>query len=276
LKQSWPDNMIDFIQYQNQPIRFKREGLGHTLVLLHGFLESLDIWESFSEQLSRHFKVITIDLPGHGLSGSFGEVHNMALMAKCVYAVLDHLGVEHCVVVGHSMGGYVAVRFAEMYPEKVKGFGFFHSHADEDTPEGKTNRDRTIAILNKNYISWVNQFIPDLFAECNKGKFIPEIKQLQQIAGSMDAAQIIAAQFGMRDRLSKLDFLASTSLPVCFILGKDDTKIVVSKVLEQTLLPKHCEVLLLSDVGHMGFIEAKETTMNFLHGFISTVYNTWK
>src|SRR5674476_1131684 len=76
LKQSWPDNMIDFIQYQNQPIRFKREGLGHTLVLLHGFLESLDIWESFSEQLSRHFKVITLDLPGHGLSGSFGEVHN--------------------------------------------------------------------------------------------------------------------------------------------------------------------------------------------------------
>ncbi len=276
MKQSWPDNMIDFIQYQNQPIRFKREGLGNTIVLLHGFLESLDIWDSFSEQLSRHFKVITIDLPGHGLSGSFGEVHSMALMAECVNAVLVHLNIEHCILAGHSMGGYVTVQFAELYPEKVRGFGFFHSHADEDTPEGKQNRERTIAILNKNYISWVNQFIPDLFAEGNKEKFSPEIKQLRQIAGNMNAAQIIAAQAGMRDRQSKLPFLSLTTIPVFFILGKDDPKMVVSKVLEQTLLPKHCEVLLLSNVGHMGFIEAKATTMNFLHGFISTVYNTWK
>lgn len=276
MKQPWPDNMIDFISYQNQPIRFKREGLGNTLVLLHGFLESLDIWESFSEHLSRYCKVITIDLPGHGLSGSFGEAHSMELMSECVNAVLVHLGVEQCIIAGHSMGGYVAVQFAEMYPDKAKGLGFFHSHADEDTPEGKNNRDRTIAILKKNYITWVNQFIPDLFAEVNKEKFNREIKQLQQIAANMTAAQIIAAQIGMRDRVPKLDFLSSASIPVCFILGKDDTKMVVSKVLEQTLLPNHCEVLLLSDVGHMGFIEAKEMTMNFLHGFISTVYNTWK
>jgi pimeloyl-ACP methyl ester carboxylesterase len=234
--------MIDFIKYQNQPIRYKTEGMGNTLVLLHGFLESLDIWKSFSEQLSRYFKVITIDLPGHGESGSLGEVHSMDLMAKCVFAVLDHLRIEQCVVAGHSMGGYVAVRFAEKYPEKVKGFGFFHSHADADTQEAKNNRDRTIAILNKNYITWVNQFIPDLFADCNKGKFIPEIKHLQQIAGKMNAQQIIAAQAGMRDRESKLAFLTATELPVFFIIGKDDSKMVVSKVLEQTLLPKHCEV----------------------------------
>ena len=201
-----------------------------------------------------------------------GEVHSMDLMAECVYAVLDHLKIEQCVVAGHSMGGYVAVHFAEKYPEKVKAFGFFHSHADADSQETKNNRNRIIAILNKNYVTWVNQFIPDLFADCNKGKFIPEIKHLQQIAGKMNA-QIIAAQMGMRDRESKLTFLPQTDLPVFFIIGKDDSKMPVSKVLDQAILPKHCEILLLSDVGHMGFIEAKETTMNFLHGFISMVYN---
>jgi len=268
--------MINFIQYQNQPIRYKTEGLGKTVVLLHGFLESLKIWDSFSEMLSKHFNVISIDLPGHGESGSLGEVHSMGLMAETVHAVLEHLKIENCVIAGHSMGGYVAVHFAEKYPDKVKGFGFFHSHADADTPEAKNNRNRTIAILNKNYISWVNQFIPDLFAVCNKDKFIPEIKQLQQIAGKMNASQIIAAQMGMRDRESKLTFLETTDLPVFYIIGKDDSKMVVSKVMEQILLPKHCELLLLANIGHMGFIEAKETTLNFLHGFISTVYNCSK
>ena len=262
--------MIDFIQYQNQPIRYKTEGQGNTLVLLHGFLESLNIWDSFSEQLSSCFQVITIDLPGHGESGFLNEVHSMDLMADCVNAVLNHLKIEQLVVAGHSMGGYVAVHLAEKYPEKVKAFGFFHSHADSDSQETKNNRDRTIAILNKNYITWVNQFIPDLFADCNREKYIPEIKRLQQIAGNMNARQIIAAQAGMRDRESKLAFLAATNQPVFFIIGKDDSRMAVSKVLDQAILPKHCEILLLSDVAHMGYIEAKDTTMNFLHGFMST------
>jgi pimeloyl-ACP methyl ester carboxylesterase len=265
--------MIDFIKFQNQPIRYKTEGLGHTLVLLHGFLESLEIWNAFSTQCSRHMRVITIDLPGHGESGTLGDIHSMDLMAECVNAVLDHLKIVECVMVGHSMGGYVAVHFAEKYAEKLRGFGFFHSHADADTLEAKNNRDRTIAILNKNYITWVNQFIPELFAECNRGKFIPEIKKLQKIAGNMNARQIIAAQAGMRDRESKLAFLATTVLPVFFIIGKDDTKMMLQKVMEQTVLPQHCEVLLLSDVGHMGFIEAKETTMSFIQGFILLTYN---
>ena len=265
--------MIDFIQYKSQPIRYKTEGLGHTVVLLHGFLESLEIWDAFSETLSQQYNVISIDLLGHGESGSLGEIHSMELMADTVNAVLDHLKIENCVISGHSMGGYVAVHFAEKYPDKVKGFGFFHSHADADTPEAINNRNRTIAILNKNFISWVNQFIPDLFAECNKDKFISEIKKLQQIAGKMNASQIIAAQLGMRDRESKLAFLVSTDLPVFYIIGKDDSKMNGTKVMEQILLPNHCELLLLANVGHMGFIEAKETTLNFLHGFISTVYN---
>lgn len=267
--------MIDFIKYQNQPIRYKMEGQGNTLVLLHGFLESMDIWDSFSELLSRHFKVITIDLPGHGESGYLGDVQSMNLMADCVHAVLNHLKIEQFVVVGHSMGGYVAVHLAEKYPEKVKAFGFFHSHADADPQETKNNRNRIIAILNKNYVTWVNQFIPDLFADCNKEKYIPEIKHLQQIAGNMNARQIIAAQAGMRDRESKLAFLATTDQPVFFIIGKEDSRMSVSKVLDQAILPKHCEVLLLSDVAHMGFIEAKEMTLNFLRGFISTVYQSW-
>ena len=264
--------MNDFITFQSQPIHYKSEGLGNVIVLLHGFLESLEIWDAFSTDLSTSFQVVTIDLPGHGASGYFGEVHSMELMADSVHAVLTHLNIEHCVVIGHSMGGYVAVQLAEKYPELVQGFGFFHSHADVDTPEGKHNRDRVITILRKNYISWVSQFIPDLFAGQNKTVFTKEIEAIQTIASKMDANAIIAAQAGMRDREPKLDFLTVTTQPVFYIIGKDDSKMPVTKVLEQSLLPKHCEVLLLSNVGHMGFLEAKEITLSFLASFASRIF----
>lgn len=264
--------MNDFITFQSQPIYYKSEGLGNVIVLLHGFLESLEIWNDFSRELSTSFQVVTIDLPGHGESGNLEEIHSMELMAASVDAVLTHLKVEQYVVAGHSMGGYVAIHLAEKHPGKVKGFGFFHSHADADTAEGKQNRDRVITILRKNYISWVNQFIPDLFAEKNKSLYPEQIKYLETIAGKMKAPSIIAAQIGMRDRESKLAFLAAAPQPVFFIIGKDDNKMPVSKVLEQSVLPKHCEVLMLADVGHMGFIEAKETTLNFLHSFASRIY----
>jgi len=268
--------MNDFITFQSQPIHYKSEGLGNVIVLLHGFLESLEIWNDFSRELSTTFQVVSIDLPGHGESGNLGKINSMELMADSVNAVLTHLKIEQCVVAGHSMGGYVAIHLAEKHPEKVKGFGFFHSHADTDTAEGKQNRDRVIAILRKNYISWVNQFIPDLFAEKNKTLYPKQIKQLQAIAGKMKATSIIAAQAGMRDRESKVSFLAIAPQPVFFIVGKDDSKMPVSKALEQSVLPKHCEVLLLADVGHMGFIEAKETTLNFLHCFASRIYKQIK
>jgi pimeloyl-ACP methyl ester carboxylesterase len=264
--------MNNFITFQSQPIHYKSEGLGNVIVLLHGFLESLEIWDDFSKELSTSFQVVTIDLPGHGKSGDLGKIHSIELMAESVDAVLIHLKIKRYVVAGHSMGGYVAIYLAEKYPEKVKGFGFFHSHADTDTAEGKQNRDRVITILRKSHISWVNQFIPDLFAKKNKSPYRKQIKRIQAIAGEMKTSSIIAAQIGMRDRESKLAFLATTPQPVFFIIGKEDSKMTVEKTLEQAVLPKHCEVLMLAGVGHMGFIEAKVATLNFLHGFASGVF----
>ena len=80
---------------------------GPCIVLLHGFLESLCIWDEFVNELSKDFKVLTIDLPGHGKTENFSEVHTMEFMAETVKAVLEHLKIEKCVLIGHSMGGYV-------------------------------------------------------------------------------------------------------------------------------------------------------------------------
>lgn len=120
--------MIKFTTFRKARIRYSDEGKGRTIVLIHGFPENLEIWKEFSAILSKGFRVIAIDLPGLGESENIGYVHTMDLMAKCVHSVLEELQLRKYVLVGHSMGGYVGLAFAELFPENIKGlclFSFF-------------------------------------------------------------------------------------------------------------------------------------------------------
>ena len=110
------------IKFQKKNIFYTDEGTGKVVVLLHGFTESQKIWKNFAKKLSAKYRVITIDLPGHGKSESPGAVHSMELMANVVFAVLKKLKAGKCMMIGHSMGGYVTLAFAEKYPKKLKGF----------------------------------------------------------------------------------------------------------------------------------------------------------
>ena len=115
------------VNFKYGKIAFKVKGKGRAIVLLHGFLESSEIWSGYAEKLSRVYKVVLIDLPGHGQSDCFGYVHRMELMAQSVKAVLDSLHLRRYILVGHSMGGYVSLAFAGLYAENMKGMVLFHS-----------------------------------------------------------------------------------------------------------------------------------------------------
>src|SRR5690606_33245485 len=95
---------------------YEVKGEGRPLVLLHGYLENLKMWESIGKKLSEEYKLIRIDLPGHGRSRTYGETHTMEFMAEKAHEVLNHLGIEKSAMAGHSMGGYVTLAFAEKYP----------------------------------------------------------------------------------------------------------------------------------------------------------------
>lgn len=259
--------MRNTIDFDLDKIHYTDAGNGTTVVLLHGFLESLTIWNHFSEKLSRSFRVITIDLPGHGKSPVFEGNLTMEIMAKWVKAVLDHLKVESCIMVGHSMGGYVTLEFALKYPGMLKGFAMFHSHALADTEEARENRRRTINIVKLNKGGFIKEFIPDLFAEENVVKYEDEISALQEQASKTPAEGIIAALEAMRDRTAKIELLLNTKVPVLFIAGKEDSRIPVQNIMAQAILPNHAEVLILGKTGHMGFIEAREQTLEMLSCF---------
>jgi len=259
------------IQFQGKTIHFRTQGEGETVVLLHGFLESLNVWDTFGQELARDFQVITIDLPGHGQSDTLADSHPMELMAEVVHDVLRLNGVARCMMLGHSMGGYVTMAFASMYPEMPAGICLFHSGALEDTDQAKANRERTIEIVKKNHQQFISQFIPDLFAIGNRERFKTEIAGLQEEARLTAADGIIAALSGMKARRSHLDTLISASFPVLFVGGKQDPRIPVDKILSQSALPKHSEVLLLDGCGHMGHIEATTATLKAVKFFAERV-----
>jgi len=259
------------IKFRDRRVFFKDEGSGKAMVLLHGFTESLKIWSRFSKKLSAGYRVITIDLPGHGKTEPLGVTHTMEIMADMVYAVLKELGVGKCLMAGHSMGGYVTLAFAAKYPGKLKGFCLFHSHCFPDSPADKENRARTIEVVRQDKFSYIARFIPGLFPEEVHEKYAEVIRRMVEEAAGMPKEGVIASLEGMMIRRDQSELLRTTRLPVLFILGLKDSRAPLSRLCEMISLPAVSEVLLLRECGHMGYIEAPEVTCDAFSAFARQV-----
>lgn len=243
------------IKFRGKQINYRCEGKGEkTLVLLHGFMNNLCVWDKYFSAYKDKIRVVAIDLIGHGESEVVQEVSSMELQAEMIKEVLDVLNIKSCVMVGHSMGGMITLCFAEKYPEYLKGYCLLHSSALPDNPKGIENRKRACKIVNEDKLKYIVDFIPNLFAKENVEKFANEIKILKKIALSTPKEGIVASQLGMIERPDRRNVLELSKVPVLFIVGKKDVRADVLSILATSVLPKHSEVLLLS-CGHMSFIE---------------------
>ena len=260
------------ILIDGKKIHYRDEGAGRTLVLLHGFMNSLEVWNTYLLLYMREMRVILIDLPGHGKSDVFDEKHTMEFMASTVKAVLDHLEIRECVMVGHSMGGYVTLAFAEQYPHVLRGFGLVHSHALPDSEEGRANRERACKLIKESRAKYIVGFIPELFAKNQRIHLQQEIKELQELSLETSDEGIIAAQKGMASRPGRTEVLSNATVPVLFILGGEDYRIPVELGASQAMLAKHAEITILSDVGHMSLIETPKMIKERIRGFVNQCF----
>jgi len=255
------------LQSDSGSIYYTVKSKGSAMVFLHGFLEDHSIWNSFSNSLSAKYTAICIDLPGFGKSGIFNSEHSMVFMAEKVQQVLEQENINKCILVGHSMGGYVSLAFSKLFPDKLSGLVLFHSQAAADNLEGKNNRDRTIEVVKNNHKGFIYSFIPSLFAEDNIERFSCEIDELIHIAENTENEGIIAALKGMRNRKDHFNTLKKLDVPVYFIVGKQDSRISLASIIPQLELPSNSEALIIDNVGHMGFIEAEDKTLLALEHF---------
>jgi len=259
--------MIRFTEFKKEKVRYSVQGKGRTIVLLHGFLESLEIFEELSTSLSKSFRVITIDLPGHGQTSTVGYMHSMELMAQCVKKVMDSLHLRKYVIAGHSMGGYVVLAFAELFPQHVSGLCLFHSTAMPDSEERKKERERIIEIVKQDHKKFVSELIPKLFAAENISILREEVNIAKQIALDTPTEGIVAALLGMKVRPSRELVLKNARCPVLFIIGKKDVILAWENLLLLTSLPKISYNIVLEHAGHMGFYEAPVETFKALRRF---------
>lgn len=239
--------------FKKTNISYTDTGKGTAIVLLHGFLENQTMWDAFVPEFSKKYRIITIDLLGHGATESLGYVHTMEDNADVVHAVLAELRIRKAVFVGHSMGGYVGLAFAEMYPDYIKGLVLLNSTSRADSDERKTNRDRAIVAVKQNYSNFIRMAIANLFSEDNREKLINEIEQVKIEALKTPLQGIVASLEGMKIRMDREVLLHLTPYPKLLILGEQDPVLNYEETIEQ-IEETDVQLLTFPD-GHMSHIE---------------------
>lgn len=252
-----------------QKIAFQMEGVVPglpPLVLLHGFCEDLSMWDQWITGLSG-IGSIRIDLPGFGQSDLPSD-NSLTAYAAAVKAVLDQVSIGQCILVGHSMGGYTALAFAEQWPERVVGLGLFHSHPFADNPAQQHNRDRGVELIESGKRDlYVAQLFPNLFSAEFK-RLQPDLVESRIFNGQTQSVEgIVAALKSMRNRPDRSEVLRALGCPVLFLIGQQDALIPYERALTTTLLPSWAVVHLLRQVAHMGMYEEPEVTARLVAGY---------
>ena len=257
-------------EFMGKKLNYKVQGQGKKVIcLLHGYLESLEIWDGFADDLAENNKVIRMDIPGHGKSEVIREQHDMEFLAQAALHVLDEENIESCTMVGHSLGGYVTLAFLEKFPEKLEGVSLFHSHPFADSEQVRGNRAREIDLVqngNKNVI--INTNIPKLFANDNLERFKDQVEWARKIALNTSDEGIVANLKGMMNRPDRSELVKKTEKPFLLIAGVKDNYIDYEEVIPKVVLPEKGSLITLENSGHVGFIEEKEKALLALDDFV--------
>ena len=257
----------NFILFKNVKIYYTDYGQGNVVVLLHGFLENQKMWYPFLPHFISNNRVISIDLLGHGDSECIGYVHTMEDNAKIVQAVLQHLKIRKSILIGHSMGGYVALAFAEFYPDAVKSLILLNSTSRPDSDEKKQNRSRAIQFVKTDYESFIRLSIANLFNPENRETFATEIENTKIEALKTPLQGIIASLEGMKTRPDREFLLQNTTFEKLLILGKKDPILNYTETSNQ-VENSNTELITLPD-GHMSHIENFDELLEILTAYFN-------
>ena len=257
------------ILFKNANISYSDTGKGTAIVLLHGFLENKGMWDFFVPELAKKNRVITIDLLGHGETECLSYVHTMEDNADAVHAVLSELRIRKAIFAGHSMGGYVALAFAELYPNTLKGLVLVNSTAKADSEERKKNRDRAIKAVKQSFVNFISLSIANLFSENNRERLAEVIEKVKTEALQTPLQGIVASLEGMKIRQDREALLHLTSYPKLLILGIKDPVLNYEETKEQ--IDKTAAKLVTFPDGHMSHIENQDQLLIELLAFFKSI-----
>lgn len=254
------------ILYKNIQISYSDIGIGKVVLLLHGFLENKQMFDAFIPEITKTNRIITVDLLGHGNTPCIGYVHTMEDQAEMIKSLITQLNVSKVIVIGHSMGGYIALALMDLYPNLVEGLILLNSSAMEDSHERKINRNRGIKVAQTDYATLVQLSVRNLFALDSKEKLISEIEKTKKEALKTPLQGYIAAQEGMKNRKNRLKMLESASIPKVLILGRRDPVLNYEETKKKH--EKTSVQLITFENGHMSTLEDKAELQIFFTNFL--------
>ena len=283
--------MQKHFQYQSANISYTVYGKGKPVVLLHGFGEDSSIWNEQVDFLKEHCLMIAPDLPGSGKSSLLSLESGVRRLesstspdagfqtpdfisiddyADCIHALLIHENITACILLGHSMGGYITLAFAEKYPALLTAFGLIHSTAFADSEEKKKTREKSIALIEEyGAMAFLKNTIPNLFGTKFKSEQPGKITALIEAGNTFSKEALQQYTRAMMLRPDRTHALISNRLPVIFVIGTEDIAAPPDDMIKQASLPNISYIHVLQDVGHMGMWEAPEKLNRQLLTFLS-------
>ncbi|MBO7320913.1 MAG: alpha/beta hydrolase [Bacteroidales bacterium] len=241
-----------------------------TILLLHGYLETLYVWEDFISLFPKNIRFISIDLPGHGLTGSHPHSNSMEFCVEIIKGAIDKCSVSQCYVAGHSLGGYISFELQKRFPDLIKGIIMINTNTYADSDEVASSRDKEINfILSGRHLALASIAIPNMFKKENLRRMDDKIQEIIEIADTHDPEGLAASVRGMASRVDNTDYVSSLDIPVIAFFGDSDQFFPLDQVNKlMASLPK-AECHIVPDSGHDSYLEEPQFVADRIINFVT-------
>jgi len=247
---------------------FYESGHGFPLVFIHGFCESSNIWKSLTKELSNDFRIICPDLPGFGQSPLPENNFSLEEIGDDIIAWLKSLDIEQCIVIGHSLGGYISLEILRKHHDFVKGIGLFNSSAFEDLADKKENRNKLINFIGEHGVEpFLNTFVPSLFYSETAKKHQKTIETIRNEGLLIDPKSVMRYAAAMRDRIDSLDLLHKYHDRILLISGEYDQNVLLEKSKAMAKILDKENAHIIHDSAHMSLFEQSDLCYDAIREF---------
>jgi len=256
------------LEFDQKSVSYITKGRGNPMVLLHGYLASSQIWTDIGSKLATSYKIIAINLPGHGNSDTWPPVHTMELMTEIVFRVLRNENIQKACIIGHSLGGYVALAFADIYPQCTESLILINSDPFTDTPERIKKRNREIALIKagkKELLLSLTNTIPS--NQPNQYEIQNKSMESMFFQSAISDDAMIATIEGMKQRPERIQVLKNSGIRSLFILGKKDPQLNYDKLIQSIKISDNVNCIILENSGHMTLTEKPELVIQEIMTF---------
>lgn len=249
-------------------IHYRVLGSGTAVLLVHGFGEDGRLWYDMVAALSDKFQFIVPDLPGSGKSDAI-KYMTMEGLSDVLEAIIQNEKINTAVVIGHSMGGYISLAYAEKYVHRIRAFGLFHATAFADSDEKKAVRQKGIEFIRQyGAFEFIKATTPNLFSQHYKAHASEVVEKFIEQQHNFKSENLVSYYKAMMSRPDRTAVLKAADFPVLFIMGKYDNAAPLNDMLQQCHLPQKSYIHILQNTSHLGMIEEKGKCVAILDRFL--------